>query len=161
MPLSEITSIQARFDPTRFDRDRYRCDLRGANGARMSIFSTHYVSPRTFDDRRDQYRAFVSALALRVQSTRPSVKLRTGLSWPSYLLQHGLLLAALIVLTTMLGIAGLPPFGLIWVKLAIIATYAGTMLRYVWVNFPKDLTLPPQQNPMQETQAPRDQHGET
>ncbi len=145
IPFHEITSIKARFDPTRFDPHRYRCDLRGQNGARISIFSTHYIGPGKFDDRGDEYKAFVSNLALRVQRSRPSVKLTTGLSWPSYLLQHGLLLVSLIALVMILGIAGFPPFGLIWVKLAIITTYAGVALRYVWVNFPKDLTLPPQQ----------------
>jgi hypothetical protein len=143
VPLREITSIRARFDPTRFDRNRYRCDLRGPDGARISIFSTHYVRPGEFDDRGDRYAAFVSHLARRAQRARPSVKLTTGLPWPSYLLQHGVLLASLIALMTMLGTAGLPLFGLIWVKLAVIAAYLGVLLRYAWVNIPQDLTLPP------------------
>jgi len=143
IPLREITSIRTRFDPTRFDRNRYRCDLRGPDGARISIFSTHYVRPGEFDDRADQYAAFIGHLARRVRKAHPSVRLTTGLSWPSYLLQHGFLLASLIALLMMLGAAGLPPFGLIWVKLAIIATYLGVLLRYARVNIPRDLTLPP------------------
>jgi hypothetical protein len=71
------------------------------------------------------------------------VKLTTGLPWLPYLLQHGVLLASLIALMTVLGAAGLPPFGLIWVKLAIIAACLGVLLRYARVNISQDLTLPP------------------
>jgi hypothetical protein len=142
MPLREITSIRARFDPTRFALDRYRCDLVGEGGARISIFSTHYTGPGQFEDRGDRYARFVRALVLRTQRIRPSVKLTGGLAWPSFLFQHGLLLVALTALVTMLGIAGVPMFGAVWVKFVIILAYAGTVLRYAWVNRPSDMTLP-------------------
>ena len=143
IPLREIASIRARFDPTRFAPDRYRCDLVSEGGARISIFSSHYTGPGQFEERGDRYAGFVRALVLRTQRIHPSVKVTTGLAWPSFLFQHGLLLAALIALVTMLGIAGVPMFGAAWVKFAIVLAYAGTALRYAWVNKPSDLTLPP------------------
>jgi hypothetical protein len=45
----------------------------------------------------------------------------------------------------MLGVAGFPLLGLIWVKVAIILTYVGLALRYAWINIPKNLSLPPQE----------------
>lgn len=143
IPLGRIESIRARFDPTRFALYRYRCDLVSDAGARISVFSSHYVGPGQFEDRGEEYAVFVQALVLRTQRIHPSVKLAGGLSWPSYLLQHGLLLVALVALMTMLGIAGAPMIGSGWAKLAVIFTYAGVALRYGWVNIPRDLTLPP------------------
>jgi hypothetical protein len=144
VPLREIASIRARFDPTRFAPDRYRCDLRGEDGARISIFSSHYAGPGQFQDHGEAYAVFVRALVLRTQRVHPSVKLAGGLSWPAFVLQHGLLLASLVALATMLGIAGFPLFASPWAKLAIILTYAGVALRYAWTNLPRDLTLPRQ-----------------
>ncbi len=142
--FDEIAFIQTRFDPTRFDPNRYRCDLRAESGAHISIFSTHYVRFGVFENRGDQYGPFVSNLVLRVQRTRPSVTLTTGLSWPSYLLQHGFLLLSLFALITLLGAAGFPLLGQFWVKLAIIVTYVGVALRHAWINIPRTLTLPSQ-----------------
>jgi len=142
-PLAEIASIRLRFDPTRFADNRYRCDLRARNGARTSIFSTHYAGPGDFEDRAEDYAAFVSALTERTQRLNPSVRLVGGLSWPAYLFQHAFVLAALIALVTMLGIAGVPLLGSAWVKLAIVMTYAGVALRYARINVPKDFSLPP------------------
>ncbi|MEV5407180.1 hypothetical protein AB0L20_32210 [Streptomyces albidoflavus] len=70
------------------------------------------------------------------------MNLNSGQPWPSYLLQHGFLLASLVALVTMLGIVGPPMFGQVWVKLAIILTYIGVVLRYAWINAPKKLAFP-------------------
>ena len=142
--FEEIRSIRAYFDPTRFAANRYRCDLLSESGARTSIFSTHYAGPGRFDDRGDQYAAFVGNLVLRVQTNRPSVELNSGLPWPSYLLQHGLMLASLVALATVLGIAGVAMFEQFWVKLAIIFAYVGVALRSAWINAPRTSVLPSQ-----------------
>ncbi len=144
IPLSDIVSIRLRFDPTRFASNRFRCDLQSGSGARISIFSTHYAGPGRFEDRADQYASFMRALIVRVQKLRPSVEMRGGVSWPAYLVQHGLLLLSLIALVAMLGIAGVPMFGQAWVKFAIVLTYIGLAVRYAWINIPRSLALPPQ-----------------
>jgi hypothetical protein len=144
VPLHDIVSIRLRFDPTRFASNRFRCDLQSGNGARISIFSTHYAGFGEFEDRGDQYAVFTKALILRVQELRPSLNLEGGVSWASYLVQHGLLLLALIALVTMLGIAGVPMFGATWVKFAIVLTYIGLAVRYAWINIPRSLAPPPQ-----------------
>jgi hypothetical protein len=143
VPYRDITMIRLRFDPTRFDGNRYRCDLRNGAGARTTIFSTSYAGPGSFEDRAAHYAPFIRVLVQRVQVARPSVKIASGISWPAYVLQHGLLLAALLALVTVLGVAGLPGFGSNWVKLAIIASYGGALWRYARRNWPRDLSLPP------------------
>jgi hypothetical protein len=143
MAYRDIIAIRVHYDPTRFDHKRYRCDLRGIGGARTALFSTSYTGPGSFEDRSDGFTPFVHELVLRVQHANPAARVATGLSWPTYILQHGLVLAALLGLVAMLGVAGIPAFGSFWVKLAIIACYGGMLWRYARRNRPKDLTLPP------------------
>jgi len=142
VPYAEISAIRVRFDPTRFDTNRYRCDLRGPEGARYTLYSSSYAGFADFTDQGDSFSPFVRELMARVQRARPSAEVTTGLSWPAYLLQHGLVLIALLVLVTVLGIAGMPGFGSIWVKLALVVGYAGMLWRHARRNWPQDLSLP-------------------
>lgn len=136
---TEIVAIRLSFVPTRVDTNRYRCDLLGPDGLRMSIVSTSYTGFASFEDRGEQYTSFVLELVRRAQSAHPSVKITTGLSWPAYILQHGLVLLALITLITMLGVAGVPALGSVFAKLAIILLYCGVLWRYAWSNLPRDV----------------------
>jgi len=143
VPYCEIVEIRLSFDPTRIDTNRYRCALRGSGGIRTSIVSTSYAGFASFEDRGEQYTPFVLDLVRRVRLARPSVRITTGLSWPSYILQHGLLMLALIALVGVLGIAGVPALGSTFVSLAIVILYCGVLWRYARLNLPRDLTLPP------------------
>ena len=144
VPYDQITSIRLSFDPTRVDSRRYRCVLRGPGEVRASIVSTSYAGFASFEDRGERYAPFIRELVRRVQTARPTVKVATGLSWPAYILQHGFLLGAIIALVSVLGVTGVPAFGPVYVKLAIVVLYGGTLARYARVNRPRDLTLPPQ-----------------
>lgn len=48
--LVDIAEMQLRFDPTRFDTRRYRCDLRTRDGRKATIWSTHFCSAASFED---------------------------------------------------------------------------------------------------------------
>ncbi len=139
----DIRSIRLRHDPTRFDRNRFRCDLRGPRGARISIFSTSYRGPGDFEDRSDRYSAFVLELVLRTQRANTQTPVHSGLSWSRYLLQHGLLLLSFAALVVMLAIAGVPAAGLIWIAGATLLAYAGVLWRSARRNAPRNLSLPP------------------
>ena len=71
MPLDRIASIRTRFDPTRFDRTRERCDLRGSQGERVSLFSTRYLGVANFEDQSEAYAPFVAELTRRVMDATP------------------------------------------------------------------------------------------
>lgn len=137
----DIASMRLRFDPTRVDRDRYRCDLAGPVGARASLFSSHYEGVGRFADRSSLYEAFIGELALRVQMANPGIRIAGGLSWPRYLLQHGLLLATTLAVVALVLALGLPATGPAWVKLAFIVGAAGTVWLYILRNRPRDLSL--------------------
>lgn len=111
-PFEQIVSIRTRFDPTRFDLKRERCDLIDAQGRRVSLFSTRYVSAGNFADQSQIYAPFVGELTRRVIAARPQTLVSSGLSWPAYLTQHGLLLLAILALASVLAIAGVPGLAL-------------------------------------------------
>ncbi len=111
VPYDQIVSIRVRFDPTRVDRVRERCDLVHANGARVSIFSTRYVSFANFEDQAAAYKPFINELTRRTLAVRPQTSIHSGLTWTSYIVQHGFLLAALLALVSVLGMAGFPALG--------------------------------------------------
>lgn len=141
-PFDQIVSIRTRFDPTRFDRERERCDLKDAQGRRVSLFSTRYVSFGNFEDQSQAYAPFIAELTRRVVDARPQTAVFTGLSWPAYLLQHGALLIALLALASVLSMAGLPGFGTIWAKFVITLSYGGLLWAYATRNRPRRVNPP-------------------
>ncbi|MBX9758719.1 MAG: hypothetical protein K2Y29_08060 [Beijerinckiaceae bacterium] len=141
-PFEEIVCIRTRFDPTRFDFKRERCDLVDAQGRRTSLFSTRYVSVGNFEDQSQSYTPFVAELTRRVMAAHPRVRVCSGLSWPAYLLQHGLVLVALLALASMLSVAGLPLVGTIWAKLIIAFSYSSVLWSYARRNRPRRINPP-------------------
>jgi hypothetical protein len=144
VPYDQIASIRVRFDPTRVDRVRERCDLVHANGARVSLFSTRYVGFANFEDQAAVYKPFINELTRRTLAVRPQTSIHSGLTWPSYIVQHGFLLAALLALVSILGVAGFPALGTIWVKIIIALSYVGVLWAYARRNVPRKLNPPPE-----------------
>ncbi|MFN3891915.1 MAG: hypothetical protein ACK4MV_16085 [Beijerinckiaceae bacterium] len=142
VPYEDISSLRVRFDPTRFDRSRERCDLVGPGGARVSLFSTRYVSFGSFEDTSDGYKPFINELTQRVLAARPETAVYSGLTWTSYIIQHGVLLLALLALASVLAMAGLPALGTVWAKIIITLSYVGTMWAYTRRNLPRKLNPP-------------------
>lgn len=143
VPYDQITNIRVRFDPTRVDRTRERCDLTLVGGAHISLFSTRYVSFANFEDQTAAYKPFINELTRRVLAARPQTSVHSGLTWTSYLVQHGFLLAAILALASILGVAGFPAFGTIWAKILITLSYVGTLWGYARRNLPRKLNPPP------------------
>jgi hypothetical protein len=144
VPYDQIASIRVRFDPTRVDRVRERCDLVHANGARVSLFSTRYVGFANFEDQAAVYKPFINELTRRTLAVRPQTSIHSGLTWPSYIVQHGFLLAALLALVSILGVAGFPALGTIWAKIIIALSYVGVLWAYARRNVPRKLNPPPE-----------------
>ena len=142
----DIHSIRVRFDPTRFDRTRERCDLIGPDGEKASLFSTSFVSFGQFEDRSVPYRAFVDELTQRVLAVRSETPIYSGLSWKSYIFQHGFLLLMLLLFSSVLGAIGAPAFGTIWAKVAITLSYIGLIWTYAKRNFPGKINPPKRLN---------------
>ena len=138
----QIASIRVRFDPTRVDRVRERCDLIGPNRVKISLFSTRYKGFGDFTDQATTFKPFIHELTRRILAARPDTPVYSGLTWTSYLLQHGFLLLAVLGLASILGTAGVPAFGTIWIKILITVSYVGVLWAYANRNLPRRLNPP-------------------
>jgi hypothetical protein len=78
IPYGDIAELRLSYDPTRFETNRYRCDIRTASGVRALIVSVSYVSLANFDDRSKTYLPFVRALTERVARANPGCRFRAG-----------------------------------------------------------------------------------
>jgi hypothetical protein len=155
VPYRDIESIRLTFDPTRFDRNRYRCELRGSAGARASIFSTSYVSLANFADQPEPYRVFMNSLIERVQRARPEIPILGGLSWLQFIGQFAFLFATLMLVVVVVFLAGLPGLVAISAKLAVLAGSLGLLWRYAYRNWPRTVT-PLQERAATSQRAPGD-----
>lgn len=136
-PYADIVELRLSFEPTRFDKERHRCDITMRDRTRATIWSTHYVSIGEFEDRAATYTPLARALVARIAAANPACVFRAGKRPLAYWAQLLFLLAmfsllALVILT--FGSAGLS--GLVWLKLAIIAAFIPLLLRYVHKNRP-------------------------
>lgn len=138
IPLAAVDEIRLTFDPTRFDRVRYRCGIRGRNALRESLVSTSYVSFGTFEDRGRGYAPFVREFVRRAARANPRCRFRAGARPLAYAVQHLFVLAILVLLAVLIAAtAGVPPAGLVLVKLAIVAAYVPLSLRHARRNWPR------------------------
>ncbi len=138
LPYREVAELRLVYDPTRFDTNRYRCNLVTATGRRATLMSTHYVSVGDFEDRAASYSPFVRELVQRVGAAAPHCRFRSGKRAWVFWAEHMFLLAMLLALAGVLltiGQFSLPTIAAI--KLGIIATYIPIAIRYAKRNWPR------------------------
>jgi hypothetical protein len=153
-PFADIIELYLRFDPTRFDTARHRCDLRLADGRAASLLSTHFVGVAEFEDRAATYVPLVRALVERVASANPSCRFRAGKRPAAYWAEHLFLLAMVVLLVLVLGVVGgLALSTLVLVKLAVIAAFVPVMISYTRKNWPR--RFDPRAIPPELLPAPR------
>jgi hypothetical protein len=137
MPLAEISELRLSYDPTRFETSRYRCDVTSKRNGRALIVSVSYVSPANFENRAATYVPFVRAIALAVAHANPACKFVAGRPLARYLASHAFLLLALVLLVSVLYATGVPVIGVVAIKVALIAAFVPTMIRYARANRPR------------------------
>jgi hypothetical protein len=138
LPYRDIVELRLVYDPTRFDTNRYRCDLTPVTGRRATLKSTHYVSVGNFEDRAASYSPFVRELVRRVGEAAPRCRFRAGKRAWVFWAEHIFLLTTLLLLAgvlMMIGNFALPTIATI--KLAIIATYIPIVIKYATRNWPR------------------------
>lgn len=134
---TDIAEIGLSYDPTRFETDRYRCDLVTKSRARELIVSVSYVSLGNFENRAATYVPFVRALALNTMKANRGCRFIAGKKPFVYFAEHGFLLAMLLLLVSVLYFTGVPVAGVVAIKLGLVAVYVPIMLRYTNVNRPR------------------------
>jgi hypothetical protein len=137
-PYREIAEVRLSFSPTRFDRGRYRCDIRMKSGARTAILSTHYAGIADFQDRAATYVPFVHGLIARVAAANPHCRFRAGKSPLVYWAEHLFLLAMFALLVIVLAaIGGSHMSESSWTKLMLILGAIPLLIAYTRANYPR------------------------
>ena len=136
-PLADIVEIRLRFDPTRFDTWRYRCDLRTRNEQKATIWSTHFRSVANFEDRGASYARLARALAPRVARANPQCRFAGGSRPLAYWAGLGLISVTMLLLIAVLTLLGgrLDPF--ILLRLSLFALWGWLAIPYARKNWPR------------------------
>ena len=136
-PYAGITELRLSFDPTRFDTNRHRCDIK-RNDGRTTIWSTHYVSVGEFEDRAATYTSLVRALVARVAAANPDCAFRAGKRPLVYWAEHTFLLAmSTLAVFVVAAVGGSAISELVWLKIAIVAGMIPLALIYARKNRPR------------------------
>ena len=124
LPFAYIESVRLAYMPSRFDTQRYCCDIAGRGGKRMRVLSTSYVGPGQFESHAAEYRAAILALHSALAGSGHPVQFGSGISGPRYALNIGCAVVAVpIVLALLIGMGsaiGVPAFLHLLVMLALL-----------------------------------------
>jgi hypothetical protein len=135
--FADIVAMRLSFEPSRFDAKRHRCEITLRDRAKVSIWSTHYVSVGEFEDRAATYSPLVRALVARVGAANPACDFRVGKRPLGYWLRLIFVLTAFSALAYMIMLVGSAAFsGIVIVKLVIIAAFVPLLVRYINKNRP-------------------------
>jgi hypothetical protein len=140
LPLRAILKLRLSYDPSRIERNLFRCHLYNTGGKCATIQNVHYQGIASFSDRSETYLPFTRALIDRLAAANPRCEFIAGtshLSWWAHAafltVAFGLLSLALFFLYTAVG-----PLAII--KLLIVAFFIPTTIRWFSKNRPKKFT---------------------
>ncbi len=135
--FADIVRMRLRFDPTRFDHQRHRCEITMRDRTKVSIWSTHYVSVGEFENRAATYTPLVRALVARTAAANPACDFRVGKKGWLYWAEFAFFLAMFTLLVfVLMAFGGYGLSGLVIVKLVIIVGFIPLLLRYMHKNRP-------------------------
>jgi hypothetical protein len=137
LPPSSILKLSLSYDPSRIERNRFRCHLYNTGGKCASIQNIHFKGFASFGDRTDTYLPFVRTLISRIAALRPRCEFVAGTS-------HLLWWANAAFITVTFSFLAIVMFYLFtaigpWVilKLIIIAFFIPTVISWFIKNWPK------------------------
>lgn len=128
----KISEVRLAYAPTRVSRNRYRTQVIFREGGMAEFFNTTYVGLADLPEQNAQYIAFLTGLHEVLATKGKDVRYRQGNSMAAYVGNWLLMIfiAAMLVLAALL----LFTWGGTWmvvVKLAIIAFFIPTLIRYM------------------------------
>lgn len=148
IPYDQIARLTLRYAPTRMKGGRYTANVRTRRGSTAEIDNFSFAGIGNFEDKSFNYALLIHGLSLKLAAAeRANPKARCevhgGTSWAGYYASIALCVFALLVVLLTIMVGG-PWIAL--VKVAIIALYAPTMIRWIKRNRPRRGTpaeLPP------------------
>ena len=131
IPYAKLAALRLRYEPGRFATNRCMAEIVTNTGWRAEIDNQHWAGFAEFEDRSLTYRLMIEALLARLRAANPQARLETGQGMALWLSMGFLLLMLVALFFTVLMIGG-PVIAM--AKLAILAFFVPTMLRYIRVN---------------------------
>jgi len=120
--LCDIKSVNMRYDPTRFEADRYKITLEHKWGHTLTLSNMSYRGIADFEDRSSSYLDFVRSLHDRLASQASATLFQLGVSPAKYILYWvftafvGLVLIAASVMFFTMGVPWLALVKLVIVR---------------------------------------------
>lgn len=137
-PYPDITEVRLSFDPTRFDTERHRCDIRTADGKRGTLWSTHFAAVAEFEDRAATYTSLVRALVARVAAANPGCAFRAGTRPLAYWSGQLFLLAmAILAIWVIAQVGGSALSEVTWAKIFVVLGLIPLAFNYARKNRPR------------------------
>lgn len=131
----DVNTMRLAFDPSRAETGRYRCDLELVTGNAISFTNLSWRGIADFEDRSNDYAAFVQRLARTLADANPACRFLAGKPPWSYWLQIVFVGAALMALATVLASFGVAYIGATaWAKLALAAILTPVLVRWIRRN---------------------------
>jgi hypothetical protein len=96
-PYADIAAIRLSYKPSSMQSRRFRADLEGGDGGRITILSTTWQTVSLMAPQDHDYRAFITELHRRMAESGSKAALIGGIGQVTY--------AAALVMVTLLGIA--------------------------------------------------------
>ena len=134
---SDIMQVHLWFDPTRFDRRRYRCQVSTRSGKTITINSTSCEGVGNFRSQAHEYRQLIAALHEELRAKGKNVVFRGGVGGMRYAVNVFCMIAGLALISFALLLAGLTYVGpTVLVQLIVVASGIWLTLKWIRKNRP-------------------------
>ncbi len=134
--LGEIDRMRLRYHPGRIKRNNYEAELHMNNGVVLKLTNMHYVSFGNFKDQSEEYKAFLQALSEKARELNPEFGITVWSNPVTYfiylIMMIGMYTGLVFLIFTLFAYIG----WLVFVKIALIAFYTPTLVRYFKRNRP-------------------------
>ncbi len=134
IPWAKFRRVQLGFDPTRFDKNRYRCRLFMEDGAVLTIFSTTFKSLGNFEAQDVEYFKFIEALHDHLQRYGSGVAFGGGVGGARYTLNAIAAVFGFVVFSLVLLIGGLAAGPLFFIPLILWIFLARAVWKWFAIN---------------------------
>ncbi len=140
IPLHKISQVRLAFEPTRFQRNRFRCYLYNQSYIAATIQNESYKGIATFEDHSESYTEFLNTLIPRIASLSPNAKFITGTSYLAWIGNAIFITISFSFLLLVLFLMASAISPLIILNLLLIAFFIPTLFRWFKRNKPSSFS---------------------
>ncbi len=134
---SDVMQVELWFDPTRFNRERYRCRVSTRSGRTVEIESTTCRGVGDFLAQSAEYQSLIQAIHVNLLAHGKNVAYRGGVGGSRYLLNILGLAVGVAAFSVALNVAGVSYLGpTVIVHLIVILFGASVALKWIKKNRP-------------------------